>query len=77
MMGAWAIGVFSVAGVVNQIAIALFRRPQAATEPDLHPAAVIRTAGRQHRIRRVASAETVDRDLREFAIDRSRTESDK
>jgi len=44
MMGAWAIGVFSVAGVVNQIAIALFRRPQAATEPDLHPAAVIRTA---------------------------------
>jgi hypothetical protein len=44
MMGAWAIGVFSVAAVVNQIAIALFRRPQAATEPDLHPAAVIRTA---------------------------------
>jgi hypothetical protein len=36
MMGAWAIGVFSVAGVVNQIAIALFRRAQAATEPDLH-----------------------------------------
>jgi hypothetical protein len=36
MMGAWAIGVFSVAAVVNQIAIALFRRAQAATQPDLH-----------------------------------------
>jgi hypothetical protein len=36
MMWAWAIGVFSVAAVVNQIAIALFRRAQAATEPDLH-----------------------------------------
>jgi hypothetical protein len=35
MMGAWAIGVFSVTAVVNQIAIALFRRAQAATEPDL------------------------------------------
>ena len=35
-MGAWAIGVFSVAGVVNQIAIALFRRAQAVTEPDPH-----------------------------------------
>ena len=35
-MWAWAIGVFSVAAVVNQIAIALFRRAQAATEPDLH-----------------------------------------
>jgi len=36
MMWAWAIGVFSVAAVVNQIAIALCRRAQAATEPDLH-----------------------------------------
>ena len=36
MMWAWAIGVFSVAAVVNQIAIALFRRAQAATEPELH-----------------------------------------
>jgi hypothetical protein len=36
MMWAWAIGVFSVAAVVNQIAIALFRRAQAATELDLH-----------------------------------------
>jgi hypothetical protein len=36
MMGAWTIGAFSVAAVVNQIAIALFRRAQAATEPDLH-----------------------------------------
>jgi hypothetical protein len=34
MMGAWAIGVFSVAAVVNQGAIAIFRRAQAATEPD-------------------------------------------
>ena len=30
-MGAWAIGVFSIAAVVNQIAIALCRRAQAAT----------------------------------------------
>ena len=35
-MWAWAIGVFSVAAMVNQIAIALCRRAQAATEPDLH-----------------------------------------
>jgi len=35
-MGAWTIGAFSVAAVVNQIAIALFRRAQAATAPDLH-----------------------------------------
>ena len=32
-MGAWAIGVFSIAAVVNQIAIALCRRAQAATKP--------------------------------------------
>ena len=31
-----AIGAFSVAALVNQIAIALCRRAQAATEPDLH-----------------------------------------
>jgi len=30
----WAIGAFSLAAVVNQIAIALCRRAQAATEPD-------------------------------------------
>jgi len=36
MMWAWAIGVFALAAVVNQIAIALFRRAQAATEPELH-----------------------------------------
>jgi len=36
MMWAWAIGVFSVAAVVNQIAIALCWRAQGATEPDLH-----------------------------------------
>ena len=36
MMWAWAIGVFSVAAVVNQIAIALCWRAQAATEPDRH-----------------------------------------
>ena len=36
MMWAWAVGVFSVAAVVNQSAIALFRRAQADTEPDLH-----------------------------------------
>jgi len=35
-MWAWAIGVFSVAAVVNQIAIALCWRPQGATEPELH-----------------------------------------
>ena len=35
-MGVWAIGVFSVAAVVDQVAVALFRRAQAATEPDLH-----------------------------------------
>ena len=35
IMGAWAICVLSVAAVVNQIAIALCRRGQAATEPDL------------------------------------------
>jgi hypothetical protein len=58
MMGAWAIGVFSVAAVVNQIAIALFRRAQTATEPDLHqePSPELQS-GRWHRIRRVASAE--------------------
>jgi hypothetical protein len=37
MMGAWAIGVFSVAAEVNQSVIALFRRAQADTpNPDLH-----------------------------------------
>ena len=36
MMWVWAIGAFSLAAVVNQIAIALCRRAQAATEPDLH-----------------------------------------
>ena len=35
-MWAWAVGVFSVAAVVNQSAIALFRRAQAVTEADLH-----------------------------------------
>jgi hypothetical protein len=32
-MWVWAIGAFSLAAVVNQIAIALCRRAQAATEP--------------------------------------------
>jgi hypothetical protein len=32
----WVIGAFSLAAVVNQIAIALCRRAQAATEPDRH-----------------------------------------
>ena len=36
MMWAWAIGVFSVAAVVNQIAIALCWRAQGATETGLH-----------------------------------------
>ena len=36
MIWPWVFGVFSVAAVVNQVAIALFRRAQAATEPDLH-----------------------------------------
>jgi hypothetical protein len=36
MMWPWVFGVFSVAAVVNQSAIALFRRAQAASEPDLH-----------------------------------------
>jgi hypothetical protein len=35
MMWVWVIGAFSLAAVVNQIAIALCRRAQ-ATEPDLH-----------------------------------------
>jgi hypothetical protein len=35
MMWVWAIGAFSLAAVVNQVAIALCRRAQAATEPDL------------------------------------------
>jgi hypothetical protein len=35
MMWVWAIGTFSLAAVV-QIAIALCRRAQAATGPDLH-----------------------------------------
>lgn len=35
-MWAWTVGAFSVAAVVNQGAIALFRRAQAATEADLH-----------------------------------------
>jgi hypothetical protein len=44
MMWAWAIGVFSVAAVVNQSVIALFRRAQPDTpNPDLHPSR-IRTA---------------------------------
>ena len=34
-MWAWAFGVFSVVAVVNQSAIALYRRT-GATEPDLH-----------------------------------------
>ena len=34
MLWAWAIGALSLAAVVNQIAIALCRRAQAATEPD-------------------------------------------
>jgi hypothetical protein len=36
MMWAWAIGMFAVAAVVNQSAIALFRRAQADTEPGVH-----------------------------------------
>jgi hypothetical protein len=36
MMWAWAIGSFSLAAVVNQIAIALWWRALAATEPDLY-----------------------------------------
>ena len=36
MLWALVIGAFSLAAVVNQIAIALCRRAQAATEPDLH-----------------------------------------
>jgi hypothetical protein len=32
----WAIGVFAVAAVVNQSAIAVFRRAQAGTELDVH-----------------------------------------
>ena len=35
-MWVWAIGAFSVAAVVNQIAIVGCRRAQAVTEPDLH-----------------------------------------
>ena len=34
-MWVWAIGAFSLVAVVNQIATALCRRAQAATEPDL------------------------------------------
>jgi hypothetical protein len=37
MMWAWAIGVFSVAAVVNQSVIALFRRAQVDTEPPSSP----------------------------------------
>ena len=36
MMWVWAIGAFSVAAVVNQIAIALCWRAQDATESDIH-----------------------------------------
>jgi hypothetical protein len=36
MMWACVIGVFCVAAVVNQGAIAVFRRAQAVTEPDPH-----------------------------------------
>jgi hypothetical protein len=36
MMWVWAIGALSAAAVVNQIAIALCRRTQAATESYLH-----------------------------------------
>jgi hypothetical protein len=36
MMGACVIAAFCVAAVVNQGAIALFRRAQAVTEPDSH-----------------------------------------
>jgi hypothetical protein len=36
MMWAWAIGSFSLAAVVNQIAIARWWRAVAATEPDLY-----------------------------------------
>ena len=36
MMWVCAIGAFSLAAVVNQIAIALCRRAQATTEPDPH-----------------------------------------
>jgi hypothetical protein len=36
MMWAWSIGACALAAVVNQIAIALCRRAQTATEPDLH-----------------------------------------
>jgi hypothetical protein len=35
-MWPWVIGSLSLAAVVNQIAIALCRRAQAATEPDPH-----------------------------------------
>ena len=34
MMWAWAIGALSLAAVVNQVAITLCRRGQAAIEPD-------------------------------------------
>ena len=36
MMGACVIGAFCVAAVVNQGAIAMFRRAQAVTGPDPH-----------------------------------------
>jgi hypothetical protein len=46
-MWAWAIGAFSVAAVVNQSVIALFRRAQADTpNPDLTRAAPELRSGR-------------------------------
>ncbi len=36
MMWVWAIGTFSLAAVVNQIAIALCLRAQVVSEPDPH-----------------------------------------
>jgi hypothetical protein len=36
MMWVWTIGAFFLAAVVNQIAIAVCRRAQSATDPDPH-----------------------------------------
>jgi hypothetical protein len=45
MMWVWAIGAFSVAAVVNQIAIVLCRRAQACTEPYQYEHVVMKSAG--------------------------------
>jgi hypothetical protein len=44
-MWVWAIGAFSVAAVVNQIAIVLCRRAQACTEPYQYEHVVMKSAG--------------------------------